>query len=191
MMDWKRNFLESSLLGQLTNKNDPNEVQSKCIDLAYNDMMKVGRFYSASFLHTREKICCVTNEAIKQCNYVFSKDLILDTSLLFCNEMIGSGNKYVTGYGLAQKLINMTFKYLYVFSDFIFIEHSVPDFSLCDCPLDSIILKKASVKGTVWSKLTDKQYKECQDRISSLLKSKPLDMELSKLGNLAFDFLNW
>lgn len=190
-MNWKRNFLESSLLSQSTNKNNPNEVKSKCIDLAYKDMMKVGHFYSVSFLHTREEICCAINEAIKQCNYVFSKDLIQDTSLLFCNEMIGSGNKYVTGYGLAQKLINMTFKYLYVFSDLIFIKHSVPDFSLCDCPLDSIILKKASVKGTVWSKLTAQQYKECQDRISSLLKSKSLDMELSKLGNLAFDFLNW
>lgn len=85
----------------------------------------------------------------------------------------------------------MTFKYLYVFSDLIFIEHSVPDFSLCDCPLDSIILKEASVKRVVWSKLTAQEYQKCQDKISSLLKSKPLDMELSKLGNLAFDFINW
>ena len=190
-MDWKRSFLESSLLGQSTNKKDPDKVQSKCIDLAYKDMMTAGRYYSGSFLHTREEICCATNEAIKQCDYVFSKGLILNTSLLFCNDIIGSGNKYVTGYGLAQKLINMTFKYLYVFSDLIFIEHSVPDFSLCDCPLDRIILKEVSVKGAVWSKLTAQQYQECQDRISSLLKSQSLDMELSKLGNLAFDFLNW
>ena len=190
-MDWKRNFLESSLLGQSTNKNNPNEVQAKCVDLAYKDMMTAGRYYSASFLHTREEICCATNEAIKQCDYVFSRDLIQKTSLLFCKDIIGSGNKYVTGYGLAQKLINMTFKYLYVFSDLIFIEHSVPDFSLCDCPLDSIILKEASVKDAVWSKLTAQEYQKCQDKISSLLKSKPLDMELSKLGNLAFDFINW
>lgn len=193
-MDWKRNFLESSLLRRSTNKNNPNEVQAKCVDLAYKDMMTAGRYYSALFLHTREKICRDTNEAIKQCDYVFSRDLIQKTSLLFCKDIkdiIGSGNKYVTGYGLAQKLINMTFKYLYVFSDLIFIEHSVPDFSLCDCPLDSIILKEASVKRVVWSKLTAQEYQKCQDKISSLLKSKPLDMELSKLGNLAFDFINW
>ena len=190
-MDLKRNFLESSLLGQSTNKNNPNEVQTKCINLAYADMMTAGRFYSAYFLHTREEICCATNEAIKQCDYVFSRDLIQKTSLLFCKNIIGSGNKYVTGYGLAQKFINMTFKYLYVFSDLIFIEHHVPNFSVCDCPLDSIILKEVSVKDAVWSKLTAQEYQKCQDKISSLLKSKPLDMELSKLGNLAFDFINW
>lgn len=38
-MDWKRNFLESSLLRRSTNKNNPNEVQAKCVDLAYKDMM--------------------------------------------------------------------------------------------------------------------------------------------------------
>lgn len=191
MMDCKRNFLESSLLGQSTNKNNPNEVQAKCVDLAYKDMMTAGRYYSASFLYTRKEICHVTNETIKNCDYVFSKDLIQNTSLLFCDDKIVRDNKYVTGYGLAQKLINMTFKYLYVFSDLIFIEHSLPNFSLCDCPLDSIILKKASIKGLVWSKLTAQQYQECQDEISNLLKYKSLSLELSKLGNLAFDFLNW
>lgn len=190
-MDWKRNFLESSLIGQSINKNNPNEVQLKCISLAYKDMMTAGRYYSSLFSHTREQICHATNEEIKNCDYAFSKDLIQNTSLLFCNDIIGSGNKYVTGYGLAQKLINMTFKYLYIFSDHIFIEHSVPDFSLCDCPLDSIILEAASIKGLVWSKLTAQQYQDCQDKISNLLKSKPLDSELSKLGNLAFDFLSW
>ena len=190
-MDWKRNFLESSLLGQSTNKNNPNEVQAKCVDLAYKDMMTAGRYYSALFLHTREEICCSTNEAIKQCDYVFSRDLIQKTSLLFCKDIIESGNKYVTGYGLAQKLINMTFKYLYVFSDLIFIEHSVPDFSLCDCPLDSIIIEKVLIKDCVWSKLTEQQYLECQAKITELLNANSLDLELSKLGNLAYDFINW
>ena len=190
-MDWKRSFLESSLLGQSTNKSKPTEVQLKCIDLAYKDMMTAGRYYSSSFLYTREQICRATNDALKNCDYAFSKDLIQNTSSLFCNDIIGSGNKYVTGYGLAQKLINMTFKYLYVFSDLVFIEHTVPNFSLCDCPLDSIILNKALIKGLAWSKLTAQQYQDCQEKISTLLKSKLLDSELSKLGNLAFDFLSW
>lgn len=193
-MDWKRNFLESSLLRRSTNKNNPNEVQAKCVDLAYKDMMTAGRYYSALFLHTREKICRDTNEAIKQCDYVFSRELIQKTSLLFCKDIkdiIGSGNKYVTGYGLAQKLINMTFKYLYVFSDLIFVDKAIPDFSSCDCPLDSIIIKKAHIKDCVWSKLTEQQYLECQAKITELLNANSLDLELSKLGNLAYDFINW
>ncbi len=190
-MDWKRNFLESSLLGQSTNKNNPNEVQAKCVDLAYKDMMTAGRYYSALFLHTREEICCSTNEAIKQCDYVFSRDLIQKTSLLFCKDKIGSGNEYVTGFGLAQKLINMTFKYLYVFSDLIFVDKAIPDFSSCDCPLDSIILKGIPYNKTVWSKFTKADYIKCQNKISDLLKSMTLDDELKSLGNMAYDFLNW
>lgn len=193
-MDWKRNFLESSLLRRSTNKNNPNEVQAKCVDLAYKDMMTAGRYYSALFLHTQEKICRDTNEAIKQCDYVFSRDLIQKTSLLFCKDIkdiIGSGNKYVTGYGLAQKLINMTFKYLYVFSDLIFIDKPIPDFSSCDCPLDSIILNGIPYNKTVWSKFTKADYIKCQNKISDLLKSMTLDDELKSLGNMAYDFLNW
>lgn len=190
-MDWKRNFLESSILGQSTNKNSPDEVQSKCVDLAYRDMMTAGRYYSAAFLHTREEICRAVNEAIKESDYLFSRELILNTSLLFCSDRIGTGKKYVTGYGLAQKLINMTFKYLYVFSDIIFVEHPAPDFSVCDCPLDSIILEKACISGMIWSKLTTAQYQECQEKIAMLLKSEALDSELLKLGTLAFDFINW
>ena len=143
------------------------------------------------FCIREREICCAINEAIKQCDYVFSRDLIQKASLLFCKDTIESGNKYVTGYGLAQKLINMTFKYLYVFSDLIFIEHSVPDFSLCDCPLDSIIIEKVLIKDCVWSKLTEQQYLECQAKITELLNANSLDLELSKLGNLAYDFINW
>ena len=190
-MDWKRNFLESSLLRRSTNKNNPNEVQAKCVDLAYSDMMTAGRYYSASFLNDKDEICFATNRAIIESNFVFSRKTIKDISLLFCDNTIGNDNHYVTGFGLAQKLINMTFKYLYVFSDLIFVDKAIPDFSSCDCPLDSIIIKKAHIKDCVWSKLTEQQYLECQAKITELLNANSLDLELSKLGNLAYDFINW
>lgn len=190
-MDWKRSFLESSILGQSTDKRNPNAVQLKCIELAYNDMMTAGRYYNKSFLCSREDICNTTNEAIKSSGYIFSRELIETTSPMFCHDRIGHDNKYVTGYGLAQKLINMTFKYLYVFSELIFRDCPAPDFSLCDCPLDSVILNKASIKECVWSKLTSQEYQMCQDKIACILNEQSLDEELSKLGNLAFDFINW
>ena len=68
---------------------------------------------------------------------------------------------------------------------------AIPDFSLCDCPLDSIIINKAHIKDCVWSKLTEQQYLECQAKITELLNANSLDLELSKLGNLAYDFINW
>lgn len=169
MTDWKKSFLESSVLGQSTNKYCPSEVIKKCIELAYSDMMTAGRYYSASFLNNKDEICFATNRAIIESNFVFSRKTIKDISLLFCDNTIGNDNHYVTGFGLAQKLINMTFKYLYVFSDLIFVDKSIPDFSSCDCPLDSIIIKKAHIKDCVWSKLTEQQYLECQAKITELL----------------------
>ncbi len=191
MTDWKKFFLESSVLGQSTNKCCPSEVIIKCIELAYSDMMTAGRYYSASFLNDKKEICSATNSAITESNFVFSRKIIKDISLLFCDNTISNDNHYVTGFGLAQKLINMTFKYLYVFSDLIFVDKAIPDFSSCDCPLDSIIIKKAHIKDCVWSKLTEQQYLECQAKITELLNANTLDLELSKLGNLAYDFINW
>lgn len=191
MTDWKKSFLESSVLGQSTNKCCPSEVIIKCIELAYSDMMTAGRYYSASFLNDKKEICSATNSAITESNFVFSRKIIKDISLLFCDNTIGNDNHYVTGFGLAQKLINMTFKYLYVFSDLIFVDKAIPDFSSCDCPLDSIIIKRAHIKDCVWSKLTEQQYLECQAKITELLNANSLDLELSKLGNLAYDFINW
>lgn len=191
MTDWKKSFLESSVLGQSTNKCCPSEVIIKCIELAYSDMMTAGRYYSASFLNDKKEICSATNSAITESNFVFSRKIIKDISLLFCDNTIGNDNHYITGFGLAQKLINMTFKYLYVFSDLIFVDKAIPDFSSCDCPLDSIIIKKAHIKDCVWSKLTEQQYLECQAKITELLNANSLDLELSKLGNLAYDFINW
>lgn len=191
MTDWKKSFLESSVLGQSTNKCCPSEVIIKCIELAYSDMMTAGRYYRASFLNDKEEICSATNSAITESNFVFSRKIIKDISLLFCDNTIGNNNHYVTGFGLAQKLINMTFKYLYVFSDLIFVDKAIPDFSSCDCHLDSIIIKKAHIKDCVWSKLTEQQYLECQAKITELLNTNSLDLELSKLGNLAYDFINW
>ena len=191
MTDWKKSFLESSVLGQSTNKCCPSEVIIKCIELGYSDMMTAGRYYSASFLNDKKEICSATNSAITESNFVFSRKIIKDISLLFCDNTIGNDNHYVTGFGLAQKLINMTFKYLYVFSDLIFVDKAIPDFSSCDCPLDSIIIKKAHIKDCVWSKLTEQQYLECQAKITELLNANSLDLELSRLGNLAYDFINW
>ena len=191
MTGWKKSFLESSVLGQSTNKCCPSEVIIKCIELAYSDMMTAGRYYNASFLNDKKEICSATNSAITESNFVFSRKIIKNISLLFCDNTIGNDNHYVTGFGLAQKLINMTFKYLYVFSDLIFVDKAIPDFSSCDCPLDSIIIKKAHIKDCVWSKLTEQQYLECQAKITELLNANSLDLELSKLGNLAYDFINW
>ncbi|MBQ3237174.1 MAG: hypothetical protein IJA92_06560, partial [Oscillospiraceae bacterium] len=114
--------------------------------------------------------------------------MIEKTLLLFGREeIIGKDNKYATRYGLAQKLVNMCFKNFYICSEYI---DKKIDFSLCDCPLDSVVISKLS-SNAVWSKLTEEKYKEIQDKINQMLKKVTLDKELEKLGNLAFDFIVW
>lgn len=192
MNKWKMHFLESTLLGQGTDRQNPEAVLTKCIDLAYSDMMTAGRFYSSSFQHTKSEICRSTKDILKNHNFVFSETQINEISCLFSDEeVIGKGNKYASRFGLAQKIVNMSYKYFYVFSDYLFDGESLPSFSKCHCPLDSIILDKASIKNCVWSKLSAQEYIQCQNTISEILKEQDLDDELKEIGNLAFDFTNW
>ena len=83
MTDWKKSFLEPSVLGRATNKDCTSEVLKRCIELAYSDMMTAGRYYSASFLNNKDEICLATNRAIIESNFVFSRKIIEDISLLF------------------------------------------------------------------------------------------------------------
>lgn len=98
-----------------------------------------------------------------------------------CDDFLTKLNKLCTDcgveelpcYGKAQKIVNMTFKYLYLF------ENDEPIqllFAFCHMPLDSNIfeyLKKkfkshglnAKLFETAWSKLNDKQYREIQTAI--------------------------
>ena len=80
---------------------------------------------------------------LQKANYVFSRDLIDNASkLLSDEETIFNGRDYATRYGLGQKVVNMTFKYFYIAQDFLNVKIN---FSNCDCPLDSVILKDLGI----------------------------------------------
>lgn len=179
-------FLEKSLLGRKTDLNNSEEVISKCIRIAYNDMLSAGRYYLSK---DKDSLCNSLKSILEENNYVYSHDIIEKTTLLFGEqEKIGKGNRYVTRYGLAQKLVNMTYKYLFVFNHYIYREI---DFSKCDCPLDSAILKKLELeKKYTWSKVNKEEYSNCQKLIKEKLKNENIK-ELANIGNMAYDFLTW
>ncbi|MDL2289545.1 hypothetical protein LJB83_02140 [Clostridia bacterium OttesenSCG-928-F22] len=193
MTTWKVRFLESAILGQGTKDATADEVLIKCIELAYKDMMTAGRYYSKNFSESKNVICNKTKKIIAENAFSFSRSKIDKVSrLFFDSEQLRTGNGYVTRYGLAQKLVNMSFKYLYVFSDRIFNSGQKVDFSNCDCPLDSIILEKGlNYKKCKWSRLSQEHYLECQELIKNRLRNEDIDFELKQLGNLAFDFIIW
>ena len=179
-------FLEKAILGRKTNFKESEEVVEACINIAYRDMLTAGRFYLSNEMKDR---CIKFKRILEERHYCFDNKLIDDTLSIFGDdEEINNGRSYVTRYGLTQKLVNMTYKYFWIFSEYI--DRKI-DFSNCDCPLDSIIIGELKIKTPVWSKITKKDYEKAQDAITERLKNSNLTEELKKLGNLAFDFLNW
>ena len=191
--DLKITFLKKFALGQKTNLRNSEQVIKKCIALAYKDMMTAGKYYLEADLG---KGNCEKTQKNKEreerfytllCarEFVFSQALIDEVCALFADtEKIESAKGYVTAFGLAQKLVNMTYKYLFVFSNEI---GRTVDFSRCDCPLDSIIIGKLG-RGDIWSKLDRTSYDDLQQQIDTCAREYP---EYHHLGRLAYDFKNW
>ena len=192
---WQSEFLAKGTLGRTTDLKNPDDVILKCANQAYRDMLTAGRFCPLNG-DSKEDRCEKLVDILKKHNYAFSRDIIDEACVLFGNNEeivpnINKPNKCATRYGLAQKFVNMTFKLMYVFSDYT--GKSI-DFSKCDCPLDSIILDELNDELKTqyrWSKITKEEYDGCQKAITKKLKNKNLDQELESLGNLAYDFLNW
>lgn len=85
-------------------------------------------------------------------------------------------NKYgyeSIAYGKAQKIINMTFKYLFCFDDAM---NYLSIFDCCHMPIDSYILKwyekeviKSESEIKSWSDMTETQYLDLQQKIKTYI----------------------
>lgn len=103
------------------------------------------------------------------------KSLIKDINDFLSKKVKGTNNVKSFSYGLAQKLVNMFFKHLYTFKDY---DKQIAnfDFSVCDCPVDSITFERMAKDGYVhngssWSKLTENDYKEIQNKIQTIVEN--------------------
>ena len=181
-----KEFITKSMLGREIKLNCQEDIVKRCISKAYDDMMTVGRYYK---LNDKDKLIQAMYDLLEQQNYEFSREMISCYALKFgfeIKEKTSNGKiDYVTSYGLAQKVVNMTYKYLYVFNDTLQLNI---DFRNCDCPLDSIILAKLKTKAT-WSKISKETYVQCQEEIN--IKVAEIDDELKEIGRMSFDFMIW
>ncbi len=105
MTNWRLDFLQSGILGSSVDKNDLNAVEIRSYELAYRDMMTVGRFYSQNFPVSGDEACKLIASLIAEYEYVFSRDIIGDLANRLFQKDKFSNNKggYVTSFGLAQK----------------------------------------------------------------------------------------
>lgn len=154
-------FLVTSHFGvDLQNCADDKEVIKGCVFRAFRDLSRrVPYKYSVTQLAEMKKT--ENLEEAKKFNALWKN------------------NEEFT-YGLSQKWVNMTFKYLYLLG-----KCSIQNDKL-DVPIDSYIIRAANAseddnyygldinwgKSLVWSKLNDKEYKEFQERIENKIKEK-------------------
>jgi len=90
-------------------------------------------------------------------------------------------------FGAVQKLVNMTFKYLYILKLYNVDEESINNilFSIedCDCPLDSRILQHTeSYQDILWTHIDSATYQAVQEEIDRIGEGEP---------RLMFDFVNY
>lgn len=182
-------FLYKVLGGKDIDKvNDLDDLVMISIRKAYKDMLIGGRYVGASL---SEPKLSEIQKLIKDHEYTFCREMIDEAAEIISKDEIisGSGSRYATRFGLAQKLINMTYKYLYVFNDFRPRPELSEAFKQCDCPLDSVILntdhlKSKGLSNFAWTKLKKEDYIKIQDAISEKCEDR-------SIGNLQYDFKNW
>lgn len=89
-------------------------------------------------------------------------------------------------FGAIQKLVNMSLKYLIILKAFGFEKTLEIDEAKCDCPLDSVILGKLGYTEMRWTKISEEEYVEVQNKIR-----KTLSSEEKNMGNIVYDFIHW
>ena len=188
MRDMLKEFIVKTILGRKADTNNCDSIIMGCLSCAYDDMNTVGRFYSEG--RKKDTFLIEYKKVLEKNNYSFSRELIDTVQELFGdNDRIENKKGYATRYGLSQKLVNMTFKYLYVFKEYTGLD---TDFSMCDCPIDSNVLDQLKWHKEVWSKMTQGNYIECQNNISSeLVGDSKYKERITEIGNMAFDFYCW
>lgn len=232
-MEAKKRFLEKSLLGRDTNFNDVDDVVERCIKASIRDMMVGGRYFLTK-KNFDDQLTKDTTTLLEKHKYVFSKQLIMDeenyifkgfdqskitkidksniiTYQFTYKQGKKAGQNYdkeVTSFGLAQKVINMSYKHFYVFDDYL--KSLNIDYSKCDCPLDKnvlsptkkdgnpVLIGKIKAKGCAWTRITEKQYDCVQNQIDNLLQTdKDVQKEVKTLkfskntGRMKYDFIAW
>lgn len=181
-------FFEKEVLGRDTKFSDPDSVIEHCIRKAHRDMMSAGRFVLKKGSEQRQK---ALKALLEENRYVFSRDLIRQAQEWFGEEeYIRFKDSTASRFGLAQKFVNMSFKYFYVYRKYL-TPKIVIDFTACDCPLDTQVFSKLGYTQTAWSKITETEYETCQILAREKLEECYPDHGFEEIGAMLFDFYAW
>ena len=181
-------FLKQALLGQSVKSKE--NVLRQCIKLADKDMLSGGRFIVDKFETQKQedRINIINNLLKVDGTYCFKREIIKDVATecfwKWDEEREGTINgikRVYTSVGLAQKLYNMTFKYLYIYYDRLPEEIGQICFGDCDCPLDSVILNNLGEKEKKWTRLNYCEYKDIQEKIDNEIENNKWKKHMGRL----------
>lgn len=92
-------------------------------------MLTGGRFFVSG---TKEEyISEIKEKVFNQKVFGFSREMIEKVQAII--KLKQENTNKVSTYGLAQKIVNMSFKYFYIFYQFLEKDYII-DFTNCDCP---------------------------------------------------------
>lgn len=204
-----RFYLEQNLEEEFKYIDTFESAVEKAVDLAYNDacrpLTNIGKYKDIKDIALVE-----VKKAIKEFK---SPQEDFDTfhkkcCNAWCDQWPGNVKNQYGNYGTAQKIVNMSFKYLYCWESKCN-KRITHDFSKCHMTIDGYTLnwiirqdtlrrkKNDPLKGiskTNWSSLSQDQYLIIVGFISSLKESSDLLKEnvvISKLSMFELEFLIW
>lgn len=196
----KKNFYEKYFSAEAKKFSSNKEwILNYCIRKAWADAIASERFNKGSeIVKSRESIIS------------FMENELLNNPKNICDNFnewhncICQRKEFNMRYGVWQKLVNMTFKYLYC------IEETFPEFNCiweeCHCPIDTVISKQIHIKLTQmgfeqselmlsykvansdstvnWNNITKNDYLKLQNQIKYIC-------EKENIYPIEFDFLYW
>lgn len=189
------NMFQTRVSSRISFKNAIcEEMYDEAVRLAYNDAKRALKGITNSESRKNDKVNGLRSLAtvIKQ---YFEEDLVFDHKDL-CDKFISSFCDYKVTYGTAQKIVNLTFKYLYCFEEFR--KKYFAKFNPCQMVLDSFILSwfKRNVDlekqvhigyDETWSGMNDyKRYSAIQDLIRDYVNKKSFGLSV-----LEYEFILW
>lgn len=185
---------------QAQDMEDPDNVLEYCLNKAWADATQRERFNGkqSKIIQNKEKFVAILKDEINAGK--FSPDY--DT---WHNHMCNNDDEGMT-YGIWQKFINMTFKYMCCSGKFPEIE-----FSQCHCPIDSIIAQRADALCIVcglersekmksiarsgkpnWNNMDTDEYGEVRKKIREITEKCTINnSDTVHPTELEFDFLLW
>lgn len=202
--DFYKNFFSQAA------KDGKEERLDYCIKKAWADATQRERFNGqrSEIIKNKESIKKILTEQIES---IIKGETEIKSSTDYDNwhKAICLNKDYGMKYGIWQKFVNMTFKYMYCFNK---IKRDFSDvdfvFKYCHCPIDSIIAQRAVTlcivcgltpskeivsiarsEGRNWNNMSETEYKTVRKDIQAIKNN--FTVNNSNPTELEFDFLFW